>query len=54
MELTQYMISVEALFDISIIKVHGSDIEVINSDGVSKLGGDDFDAKIIEMVQSII
>ena len=39
-------------FDISIIKVQGSDIEVINSDGVSKLGGDDFDAKIIEMVQS--
>ena len=34
-------------FDISIIKVQGSDIEVINSDGVSKLGGDDFDTKII-------
>lgn len=39
-------------FDISIIKVEGSNIEVINSDGVSKLGGDDFDEKIIEIVQS--
>ena len=39
-------------FDISIIKVRGSDIEVINSDGVSKLGGDDFDTKLIEIVKS--
>ena len=38
-------------FDISIIRVEGSDIEVITTDGVSKLGGDDFDDKIIEIVQ---
>ena len=44
MALMQYMIR-WSTFDISIIKVQGSDIEVINSDGVSKLGGDDFDAK---------
>ena len=37
-------------FDISIIKVKGSDIEVLNSDGVSRLGGDDFDNKLIEIV----
>ena len=36
-------------FDISIIRVEGSDIEVINSDGAKKLGGDDFDEKIIEI-----
>ena len=39
-------------FDISIIRVEGSDIEVINSDGVRKLGGDDFDEKIIEIASN--
>jgi molecular chaperone DnaK len=38
-------------FDISIIKVKGSDIEVINVDGANKLGGDDFDDLLIEIVQ---
>ena len=38
-------------FDISVINVNGSDIEVVNSDGVSQLGGDDFDEKLIEIVQ---
>ena len=38
-------------FDVSIIKVEGTDIEVINTDGISKLGGDDFDNKLIEIVQ---
>ena len=37
-------------FDISIIRVNGSDIEVINSEGVNRLGGDDFDEKLIEIV----
>ena len=39
-------------FDISIIEIKGSDIEVINTDGVSLLGGDDFDEKLIEIVRS--
>ena len=38
-------------FDISIIKVEGSDIDVITSDGVGKLGGDDFDDALIEIVK---
>ncbi|MBH37295.1 MAG: hypothetical protein CMD89_05245 [Gammaproteobacteria bacterium] len=38
-------------FDISLIKVEGTEIEVINSDGVSKLGGDDFDEKLIRIVR---
>lgn len=39
-------------FDISIIKVEGTDIEVMTTDGVNKLGGDDFDDKIIEIVRT--
>ena len=39
-------------FDISIIQIKGSDIEVINTDGVTLLGGDDFDEKLIEIVRS--
>ena len=38
-------------FDVSIIKVEGSDIDVITSDGVNKLGGDDFDDILIEIVK---
>ena len=38
-------------FDISIIRVEGSDIQVINTDGVHKLGGRDFDDILIEIVQ---
>tara|TARA_A100001011_G_scaffold400420_1_gene514820 strand:- start:1938 stop:3446 length:1509 start_codon:yes stop_codon:yes gene_type:complete len=38
-------------FDISLIKVEGSDIEVLNSEGISKLGGDDFDEKIRDLVK---
>ena len=41
-------------FDISIIKVEGSDIDVITSDGVGKLGGDDFDDALIEIVKKNI
>ena len=37
-------------FDVSIIRVNGSDIDVLASEGVSQLGGDDFDRKIQEMV----
>lgn len=38
-------------FDVSIIKVNGSDIEVIATEGVQELGGHDFDNKIVEMVK---
>ena len=38
-------------FDVSIIKVEGSDIDVLNSEGISKLGGDDFDEKIRDLVK---
>ncbi|MFA0633125.1 Hsp70 family protein [Vibrio breoganii] len=37
-------------FDVSIIKVSGQDIDVIASNGVSKLGGDDFDEAIKRIV----
>ncbi|XWN36311.1 MAG: Hsp70 family protein [Balneola sp.] len=37
-------------FDISIIKVEGQDVEVVATNGVSKLGGDDFDKALIEIV----
>lgn len=37
-------------FDVSIIKVDGQDIEVLASNGVSKLGGDDFDLAIKNLV----
>ena len=39
-------------FDISIIRVKGRNIEVINSDGVPRLGGDDFDEKLIEIINN--
>ena len=37
-------------FDISIIKVDGQNIDVLATNGVSRLGGDDFDNAIIELV----
>ena len=37
-------------FDVSIIKVNGQDIDVIASNGVSRLGGDDFDKALKEIV----
>ena len=40
-------------FDISIIKVDNMDVEVIVSNGVSKLGGDDFDKLIADYVKKI-
>ena len=36
--------------DISIIKANGMDVEILASEGVQKLGGEDFDDKIIEIV----
>jgi molecular chaperone DnaK len=37
-------------FDVSIIKVNGQNVEVLASNGVSKLGGDDFDLIIKKLV----
>jgi molecular chaperone DnaK len=37
-------------FDVSIIRVDGQDIEVLASNGVSKLGGDDFDDALLMIV----
>ena len=39
-------------FDISIMKVNGSDIEIIATEGVQELGGHDFDNKICDLVKS--
>lgn len=41
-------------FDISIIHVDGHDIEVLTTNGVPRLGGDDFDAALQELVQAKI
>ena len=38
-------------FDISIVRVSGQDVEVIASSGLAKLGGDDFDKALIEIVK---
>jgi len=38
-------------FDVSIIKLDGQDVEVLATNGVSKLGGDDFDTAIQLLVQ---
>ena len=38
-------------FDVSIIRIKGQDVEVLTSEGVSKLGGDDFDRAILKLVQ---
>ena len=37
-------------FDVSIIRVDGQNVEVLASNGVSKLGGDDFDDALCEIV----
>lgn len=37
-------------FDISIIKVSGKDVEVLSTEGVSTLGGDDFDRALQNLV----
>ena len=37
-------------FDISIISISGNDIEVLASEGISKLGGDDFDAALQHLI----
>ena len=37
-------------FDVSVIRVDGQNIEVLASNGVSKLGGDDFDDAILGIV----
>ena len=37
-------------FDVSIIKVKGQDVEVIASNGLDKLGGDDFDKSLWKLV----
>ncbi|BDQ33403.1 Hsp70 family protein [Pseudodesulfovibrio portus] len=39
-------------FDVSIIRVKGQDTEVLASEGVNRLGGDDFDKKLMELVRS--
>ena len=38
-------------FDVSVIRVDGQDVEVMATNGVSKLGGDDFDAALQALVQ---
>lgn len=38
-------------FDISIIRAEGQNIEVLCSNGVQKLGGDDFDEALLKLVQ---
>lgn len=37
-------------FDVSVISVHGKDVEVLATEGVSKLGGDDFDKALQKLV----
>lgn len=37
-------------FDVTIMRITGKDIEVLATEGVARLGGDDFDAKIREIV----
>jgi molecular chaperone DnaK len=38
-------------FDVSVIRVDGQDVEVLSTNGVHKLGGDDFDAALQIIVQ---
>ena len=38
-------------FDISIVKIQGFDVEVIETDGIARLGGDDFDKTLQKIVQ---
>ncbi len=37
-------------FDVTLVRVAGDDIEVLATEGVSKLGGDDFDQKLQDLV----
>jgi molecular chaperone DnaK len=37
-------------FDISIVKVDGNDVEILASNGIARLGGKDFDKKIIQLI----
>ncbi|MBC6440883.1 MAG: Hsp70 family protein [Rhodospirillales bacterium] len=37
-------------FDVTIVRVSGNDVEVLGSEGVSRLGGDDFDGKMFDLV----
>lgn len=37
-------------FDITIVRISGEDVEVLSTEGVNKLGGDDFDRKLQELV----
>jgi molecular chaperone DnaK len=37
-------------FDVSVIRVDGHDVEVLSSNGISRLGGDDFDLRLQELV----
>ena len=39
-------------FDVSIIRVNGQEVEVMATNGVSKLGGDDFDTAMRNLVRS--
>lgn len=38
-------------FDISVIRVDGQNVEVLASNGVARLGGDDFDQAIVDIVR---
>ena len=38
-------------FDVSVIRVDGQNVEVIATNGVAKLGGDDFDHVILQLVK---
>jgi molecular chaperone DnaK len=39
-------------FDVSLVRVSGRDIEVLSTNGVARLGGDDFDGALQALVQS--
>jgi len=39
-------------FDVSVVRISGQEIEVIATEGVSKLGGDDFDRALIQLVKA--
>jgi len=38
-------------FDVSIVKIHNNDIEVISTEGVAQLGGTDFDNKLVNLIK---
>ena len=38
-------------FDVSVVKINGQNIDVIATEGVSKLGGDDFDKALIALIK---